>query len=370
MEDCLRHHYAWDWQVDARDVYLARLVRDLGMPVGPIVARLHAAEPELGDTEFTVSLGVLGCLGKAGIEEAVDGVRDYIVRGPGWQEALEEVAGQWPVAWWDDLLPQVRHRLRDDLVFGEPWTHWARRDPGIPLQRRATPPPGHSPSSAALLATLRDPARRRLHRPALRELARRPAEPELLEIVGTMDTTGLGGAIARALVPLGRAAVPAAQRWAAVDGPPRGAAIPILAAFGDASDVPVLLAEIACLDGTPDHLCGYDDLVTALARIGGPATAVLPAILRRIWLTPHSYERASYLRACRIADPPAAESLLVEGLWDCEEGVRRLAVEHVALSAEVRERLAYLRDDPIEDPRGARRRGRTAGRLRRWFPTW
>src|SRR5690349_6235786 len=102
---CLRHSYAWDWQVDARHIYLARLVRDLAMPVAPIVARLHAAEPELGDTEFTVTLGVLDRLGRAGVEGVLDGVRDYIEHGPGWQDALEYVAEDWPVAWWDDLLP-------------------------------------------------------------------------------------------------------------------------------------------------------------------------------------------------------------------------------------------------------------------------
>src|SRR5690349_11820885 len=75
VEACLRRQYAWDWQVDSRDVYLARLVRDLGLPVQPILARLYAEEPE-----FTVSLGVLACLEAAGIEEVVAGVRDYIER--------------------------------------------------------------------------------------------------------------------------------------------------------------------------------------------------------------------------------------------------------------------------------------------------
>ena len=29
---CLRRDYRWDWQVDDRCLYLARLVRDLGIP--------------------------------------------------------------------------------------------------------------------------------------------------------------------------------------------------------------------------------------------------------------------------------------------------------------------------------------------------
>ncbi len=71
--------------------------------------------------------------------------------------------------------------------------------------------------------------------------------------------------------------------------------------------------------------------------------------LHQLWTAPHSYERAAYLRALLVLDPAGAEPLLVEGLWDCEDEVRRIAAEHARLSAEVRERLVYLRDDPMED---------------------
>lgn len=89
--------------------------------------------------------------------------------------------------------------------------------------------------------------------------------------------------------------------------------------------------------------------MTGLARIGGPGTAEVPKLIRRLWFTPHSYERASYLRAYLVLQPEDAEPLLREGLWDCEQDVRRLAAERVPLPAEVRERLSYLRDDPMED---------------------
>jgi hypothetical protein len=124
--------------------------------------------------------------------------------------------------------------------------------------------------------------------------------------------------------------------------------------------VPLLLDGVAWLDSRPDDLCGYDVLVTALARIGGPGTAGVPKLLRRLWFTPHSYERTSYLRAYLRLDPEGAISGLREGLWDCEEGVRLLAVRRVPLTTRIRERLAYLRDDPIEAPEV---RGAAAGRL-------
>jgi hypothetical protein len=327
VDACLGHSYAWDWQTDSRDVYLARLVRDLALPVEPIVARLNAAEPELGDTEFTVTLGVLGCLGVAGFQGAVDGVRDYIRRGPGWQEALEHVAEQWP-SHWDDL----RDRVPEGRVFGEPWERWAEDDPGIPLVPRnpsADRRPLAERPTSELLAALRDPARRPHHHSALRELAHRPAEPELL----TLDLTRLRGPVGRALEPLGAAAVPAARSW--LSGPLRHIALPILAAHGDMSDAPTLLAEIEAHD---DH-CGYDYLVLGLARIGHPDLA---AVLDRLWLTPHSYERTAYLRAYPV------EERLIEGLWDCEEDVRLLAAQRVTVTAEVSDRLRYLRDDPME----------------------
>jgi hypothetical protein len=266
------------------------------------------------------------------------------------------VAEQWPVAWWDDLLPEVRDRIRDENVFGEPWQHWAQRDPGIPLFRSATPadrrPLAGRPTDE-LLAVLRNSARREDRHSVLRELAHRPADPELLTVLETMDLTGPPGPIGRALAPLGAAAVPAARRWAAAEGRLRDAAVSVLAQHGDESDVPLLLAEIEAID----HHCGYDKLVLGLARIGYPG---LPDILHRIWLTPHSYERTAYLRAYLMIDPAGAEEWLVEGLWDCEEGVRELAVAHVPLAAEVSHRLSYLRDDPMEEP-GVR--GAAAARL-------
>jgi hypothetical protein len=155
------------------------------------------------------------------------------------------------------------------------------------------------------------------------------------------------------------------QRWAARDPAlPLGVAEPMsfadlpagssrwewfcfVAEHGDESDVPHMLDGVAWLDARADR-CGYDVLVTGLARIGGPGTAGVPKLLRRLWLTPHSYERASYLRAYLELDPARAELALQEGLWDCEREVRLLAAQRVPLTPVLRRRLAYLRDDPME----------------------
>jgi hypothetical protein len=152
-----------------------------------------------------------------------------------------------------------------------------------------------------------------------------------------------------ALDRLGSRAVPAARGWAADTGHPLcWTAFRLLAAYGEATDAPLLVAGLDWLDSRADDRCGYHELVTGLARIGGPVAATAVPRLRRLWFSPHSYERPSYLRALVTLDPAGAERLVVEGLWDCETDVRLLAAERAPLTDQTRERLRYLRDDPIE----------------------
>ncbi|WP_433725425.1 hypothetical protein ACQP2Y_06330 [Actinoplanes sp. CA-051413] len=232
---CVRRDYRWWWSIDERAVYLARLIRDLGLSVEPLIDRLHAADPDEENNEFTNTLEVLEVLGRAGVDGVVDEVRRYVIEG----------------------------------VDG-------------------------------------------------------PAAPKL--------------------------AVPPGDEERETADPDRWNRLLLAAAHGDESDVPLLLDGIAWLDTRAGDRCGYDRLVDGLARIGGPGTAGVPKLLRRLWFTPHSYERASYLRAYLALDPDGAESGLREGLWDCEGDVRLLAVQRVRLSSWIRERLVYLRDDPIETP--------------------
>jgi hypothetical protein len=234
---CVRRDYRWWWSIDERAVYLARLIRDLGLSVEPLIDRLHAADPDEENNEVANTLEVLEVLGRAGVQGVVDEVEH-----------------------WENLRPPV-------------------------------------------------------DRPA----AHKPAVP------------------------------PADEEWETAD-PDRWNRLLFAAAHGDESDVPLLLDGIAWLDTRARDRCGYDRLVDGLARIGGPSTAGVPKLLRRLWFTPHSYERASYLRAYLMLDPDGAESGLREGLWDCEGDVRLLAVQRVRLSSWIRERLVYLRDDPIETP--------------------
>jgi hypothetical protein len=189
---CVRHDYRWD-SVDERAVYLARLIRDLRMPVEPVVAALSAESTRV----FTNALDVLEALGRAEVAGAAEGLRHYIATGVRWPEVLDRVASSWPEPWWDDLFPIVRARVDPatrDLItacrvswWGAPqWQAWAGRDPGIAAAVRSRPVPGKPRRPYAersvpdLLDLLRKP-----HEPGpvLRELRRRPPEPALLDLV-------------------------------------------------------------------------------------------------------------------------------------------------------------------------------------------
>ncbi|WP_432981434.1 hypothetical protein [Dactylosporangium sp. CA-233914] len=65
--------------------------------------------------------------------------------------------------------------------------------------------------------------------------------------------------------------------------------------------------------------------------------------------SPHSYERASYLRSLLQLDLAGTTGMLPRFLLDCEPTVRLLATRHTPLTDHARRWLTELRDDPIED---------------------
>jgi hypothetical protein len=368
---CLRRDYRWDPDVDERDVYLARLVRDLQMPVAPIIAQLHDAPPRDRDDDnaFGVALGVLEVLGRAGLDEAVEAVRGYVRHGQRWIEALETAADAWPVAWWDDLYPVISDRIDalaayDRFWMSPPWTTWADRDERIAaldrpsMYERGPQRPFAGESTGALLALLRQNDRADDWIPALLELRRRPPEFDLVGLAEDLTANSAAASRSSLVQAMGPLAVPAARRWTKTDEHPLiWTGFRVLAAHGDITDAPTLVAGMDWLDARPDDLCGYEELAEGLARVGGPtAVAVVPR-LRRLWLfRPRSSERVAYLRAVNKLDPASGSThnMLIEGLWDCEADVRLLAVQQTPLLNDeidgIAERLQYLRDDPVETP--------------------
>ncbi|MEY2228392.1 hypothetical protein [Streptomyces sp. BF23-19] len=74
-------------------------------------------------------------------------------------------------------------------------------------------------------------------------------------------------------------------------------------------------------------------------------------VLRAYWLhTPHSYERADYLQALTAIDPTGLDDAYIESLWDCERRARLLGIAMAPRQPQTTERIAVLRDDPMETP--------------------
>ncbi|GIE78901.1 hypothetical protein Aph02nite_48510 [Actinoplanes philippinensis] len=364
---CLEDDWRWDTQVDEREVYLARLVRDLRMPIAPVIGLLD------GEKSYPVALGVLEALGRAGIGAAVDGVRDHVRRGVRWVDALETVARTWPPEYWEDLYPLVADRIDgigeyDAWWPAAPWTVWADRDERIAAAIQATSNRHERPRrpfadtpAATLLDLLRQGQRADDWSAALGELRRRPPEPAVLEIAEDLAGERGAGRLHGVIEEMGDVAVPAARRWVTVaDHPLTWTALRVLAAHGDAGDAPALAAGLEWLDARPNDRCGYHDLARGLARVGGPAAVAVVSRLHQLWFSPHSYERAGYLDALVTLDADGAQRKIVEGLWDCEADVRLLAVRHTPMDDLLRRRLEYLRDDPMET---AEVRAAATGRL-------
>ncbi|MBD0695240.1 hypothetical protein BG452_19470 [Streptomyces sp. CBMA123] len=245
---CIRYEWRWDATVDDRHLYLARLVRDLELPLGPVVELLAGGEKACERAARVLELLALG-----GSVEAREALRAYIREGEHWLNVLEWVAEAWPWEWWGDLEEVVRERSSEE--------------------------DGSEPT-------------------------REVEQPEALV------------------------------------GPERG----------EEPDVPALVAELerAWVDRT---WCGPVRTARGLARFG-PGAAGAVSLLRRFWLyTPHSYERAGYLEALAALGSAGVEQAFTESLWDCEADARLLGARHAPDTAQVRARLAYLLDDPIEESR-------------------
>ena len=358
--------------LDDRCTYLARLVRDLRLDSAPLVAQLRACGPCLGlqpdptndDNQFDLAVGVLAALARAGQEPPREALRAYVRDGVRWLEALSTLPGRWPVEWWDDLWDVAAERIdaadpADLWPDEQPWRCWRGRDrhldDALDLAVRVRPAArAHRTglanlSDARLLELLQnlgtDTGALNLLLGRLRHLG--CPVPELLDLVDRLAPARPAGLFG-VLRALGPRVCPPARSWAADPDHP-------LFRNGDEQDIPVL---IAALEGFTDDWCGYDVLTESLARIlaGSPAAThanTRTTLVRRLrWLTaasPHSYERAGYLRSLLLLDPQRTTTQLPIHLLDCEPQVRLLAVQHTPLTDDAYRRLTELRDDPIEE---------------------
>lgn len=378
---CTARDTRWDWQVDDRYTYLARLLYDLCLDLSSLVAQLHACgpyrpwpqtDPTDDDNQFNLAVGILEALARKGNTQAHETLRGYVREGVRWIDTLTTLAYSWPAAWWDDLWETAATRIKPEdaaevLPASEPWLRWRGRDPRIDTvlntaQRSRQDARGRrvdlsTSSDAELVALLQAPnTGQAVKVSALHQIRRRARPvPELLDAVEQLAAERQAGLFG-ALRVLGSQVVPAARGWAAdAEHPLFDAAAHLLAEHGDEQDIRAILA---ALDRLTDEWCGHDRLTEGLARIltNAPSAAhvdVRATLTRRLrWLTmasPHSYERASYLRSLLLLEPAKTTVVLPLHLLDCEPDVRLLAAQHAPLTDQTQRRLLTLRDDPIEE---------------------
>lgn len=346
--DAIRHDWRWD-AADDRSVYLARLVQDLCLSPTPVVEQL------VGDEESCLrACDVLELLALAGSDEAREGLREYVRAGQHWARVLESVAARWPAGWWDDLGDVARARIGGEAEppwFFEPWTRF-----GIDVQSRPRGPrlALTGLSTPELLTQLADAGTDDATKvDALRALNSREPVEELIPLVPSLATSDGRRPLPllrRAVERLGTAAVPAAHDWAQNERPWLAQLGADILADHPTPEALLALVEELAQQWAAGTWCGPARTARRLARFGPDAADAVP-YLRRFWLrTPHSYERAAYLQALAAINTDGLDYACTESLWDCEETARLQGISHAPPTPETSERIALLRDDPMETP--------------------
>lgn len=364
--DCVRHDPRWDRQCESRGLYYARLIVDLELPVGPVADHLFDAADLMDTDEWRTSLAieVLADLVKLSRRDAAAPLRRYAEEGWNWFEALDALLQLGDLSLVAGLDEVAVDRCDDDDLYwlaadsGNPVVgEWAARHQRIAdaLARRQTserprrrePGPSNRPDTElAELAHSGDD----MAVEAILELGRRrsPVLLDLAEEFLPQRPSRWGSVVCRALRDYGSAALPRARTWAAYGSPCSDVGIDIVARHGTQQDIPLLLDDL-------DRALIQGDWGAAASPAEGlgrlRAGAAVP-VLERTWdESAYAYLRPRLLTALLRTAPHTGESFATEGLWDCEEDVRRIAAGAAPLDESTTVRLRRLRRDQAEDTR-------------------
>jgi hypothetical protein len=356
--DCVRHDPRWDTLED-RGLYYARLICDLELGLGPLTGHLFDPVDHIDTDEDRTNLtvDVLAHLVRLGRREAAVPLRRYAREGGNWYAALAELVDLDDPALAEGLDEVAAARCDDqELAWlcgadGAVTRKWAERHPRIAAVRR---PDLRAHEPRAALAGRTDDDLAALARgdgeevtAAILELGRRRS-PVVLDLAEELLPCGAhDGPLCRAVRDLGARALPRARAWAADRRCYHDVAIDVLAAHGTEQDAPALLDAL-------DTALAEEDWDLAAVPAGGlgrlRSRRAIPPLLHAWEQSASSQLRVGVLGALTAIDRHVAEPYLVEGLWDCEDGVRRIAAGAVPLEGEARDRLRRLRRESAEDP--------------------
>ncbi|MCV2393132.1 hypothetical protein OEB99_02310 [Actinotalea sp. M2MS4P-6] len=339
---CFGQNARWDRQLEERGWYMARLVRELEIPLAELP--WDAAASEMADSVVFDALLELSAHGSA---EAAAMLHAHVLQAPGDQVgelALALWIGGGPAAR-DGLGELVLGRL-DDAALAEaawpgddgPWAAWsadprvaaaleARRQEEVSRVRgpRAAKPQLNGETLDVLMDLATGDAPDVRQRAAVRELVRR-GETSALDLLERLDLRRPSG-WAPHLTPiangLGPKALPRARRWLTSSDPYlERVAQGIVADHGVDEDVPTIVDLFETAAASGDWLI-TEPLADAFGRLG--VTAAREALLQAWASTQHSHARAAYLRALHDVGSPEAAELVAEATDDCESEVREVA---------------------------------------------
>jgi hypothetical protein len=355
--ECVTRDPRWD-TLDDRGLYYARLIFDLELGLGPLAGHLFAPEDHTDpdDDRTNLTLDVLARLVELGRREAAGPLREYAREGLNWYAALAQLVELDDPALAEGLGEVAATRCDDrELAWlcgvdGAVTRKWAERHPRIAAARRPDPRP-HEPRAG--LAERSDDDLAALARgrgdgvtAAILELGRRRS-PIVLDLAEELLPEGThDGPLCRAVRDLGDAALPRARTWAAEGRSYQDVGVDVLAAHGTEADVPILLAALERSLEEED----WDLAAVPADGLGRLRSRAAIAPLLHAWEQSASSQlRVNVLGALTAVDRHVAEPYLVEALWDCEDGARRIAAGAVPLEGEARTRLRRLRQEAAED---------------------
>lgn len=356
--DCVCHDPRWD-TLEERGLYYARLICDLELGIGPVIGHLFcpADRSDPDEDRTNLALDVLAYLLRMGRIEAATPLRRYAREGRNWYPALAHLVE------FDDPalaegLDEVAAGRCDDRELA--WLcgvdrlvtrGWAERHPRIAAARRPDPHP-HEPRVVLTRRTDDDLAALARGQgegatAAILELGRRRS-PIVLDLAEELLPGGAhDGPLCRAVRDLGAGALPRAREWTAEGRSYQDVGIDVLAAHGTERDAPSLLEafETALAEEDWDLAAVPAD---GLGRLR--SRAAIPLLLYAWEESASSQLRVNLLGALTAIDQHVAEPYLVEALWDCEDGARRIAAGSVPVGGETRTRLRRLRHEAAEEP--------------------
>ncbi len=366
--DCVRRDPRWDPQCESRGLYYARLIVDLELPVGPVAEHLFdpSDHTDPDDWRVELALDVLSQMVRLSRREAAPILRRYAEEGAHWFDALDtlvELADPSLTIGLDELAAA----RCDDQALGMliPGAYnpvietWAARQPRIAeaLARRRE-------AGGARRVVVAGTERGERTEAELLDLARRQGEGAIGAIfeLGRRRTLALldlaeellpdrpsrfGGAVCRALREYGPETLPRARAWATQRAGCEDMGLRILARYGTRQDIPFLMDE---LRGAVERR-EWHDAASPIEGLGRLRAGETVPLLKTAWTeSTYAYLRPRILTALTRTAPHTAESYTVEGLWDCEEGVRREAVRSAPLTEDTRIRLQRLHLDAAEEP--------------------